>query len=131
MAFWQRLLRGVDATVAVTGELDEPTRTATEEWQRGAGVEVTGEPDAATWKAAAEALAFLAVDRPAPRPELAEGDRGRHVAYLQRRLNARRLTVTINGVFDHRVRRAVASFQASAGLEPSGVADSATWSALD
>lgn len=131
VAFWQRLLRGVDATVAVTGELDEATRTATEEWQRGAGVEVTGKPDAVTWKAAAEALAFLAADRPAARPELAEKDRGRHVAYLQRRLNAHRHTVTIHGVFDARTRRAVVAFQQDAGLPTSGVVDQATWAELE
>lgn len=131
LAFWQALLVSFDATVAVTGEMDEATETATAEWQRAAGVKATGKPDAATWKAAAAALDFLAADGPEARPELAESDRGRDVAYLQRRLNAHRNTVEINGVFDHRVRRAVAAFQASAGLEPSGVADSATWSALD
>jgi peptidoglycan hydrolase-like protein with peptidoglycan-binding domain len=131
VAFWQALLVSFDATVAVTGEMDEATETATAEWQRAAGVKATGKPDAATWKAAAAALDFLAADGPEARPELAEGDRGRDVAYLQRRLNAHRNTVEINGVFDQRVVRAVKAFQSANGLDPTGVVEAGTWLALE
>lgn len=131
LALWQQLLVSFDVTVAVTGEMDDGTRTATAEWQRGAGVKITGKPDAATWRAAARALAYIEADKPPPRPELAEGDRGKDVAYLQRRLNAHRLTVTINGLFDHHTRRAVERLQAGAALELTGVVDAATWSAVE
>lgn len=130
LAFWQRLLRTFDATVAVTGEMDEATRTATEEWQRGADVEVTGRPDAATWAAAADALAYIEGDEPEARAELAEGDRGRDVAYLQRRLNAHGFGLAINGVYDRRTRQAVERFQAGAGVDVHGVVDAGTWRAL-
>lgn len=130
LAFWQRLLRSFDATVAVTGKMDDATRTATEEWQRGAEVEVTGQPDEATWEAAAAALAYIEGDEPEPRAELAEGDRGRDVAYLQRRLNAYGHGLAINGVYDRRTRQAVERFQASSGVEVHGVVDAATWRAL-
>jgi len=39
-------------------------------------------------------------------------------------------TVPIDGIFDTVTRDALISFQQSAGLEPTGVADKATWDAL-
>jgi serine-type D-Ala-D-Ala carboxypeptidase (penicillin-binding protein 5/6) len=66
-------------------------------------------------------------------PALKQGDTGRAVEDLQRRLNARlepSPELDVDGDFGAGTRTALMRFQRSKGLQPSGVADAKTWEAL-
>ncbi len=67
----------------------------------------------------------------APRPTLGVGSHGTQVAAVQTRLAALGYGVTRSGTFDEGTRRAVAAFQADAGLITTGAVDPATARALN
>jgi peptidoglycan hydrolase-like protein with peptidoglycan-binding domain len=79
-------------------------------------------------QAAAAAVALEAAER----PTLAVGKAspGADVRQLQLLLAARGVDVRVDGSYDKDTAKAVTEFQGSAGLEPTGVVDTATWSAL-
>ncbi len=69
--------------------------------------------------------------KPAPRPILRLGDKGRHVADLQRLLGARGHRLIVDGDFGPRTDNAVRAYQTGARLTADGIAGPKTWAALE
>ena len=96
---------------------------------------------AALLVAGAIAGAAVAQDTPATTPDtttsarpavLGQGDKGDAVLEAQVKLDRAHFSPgEIDGAFGSNVARAVAAFQQSRGLDPSGRLDAATWAALD
>ena len=65
-------------------------------------------------------------------PELCAGDGGEWVLYLQQSLNHhyRQQVIAESGEFDAALDGVVRHFQAQQGIDPTGIADAATWQAL-
>ncbi len=63
-------------------------------------------------------------------PVQSVGDRGSDVTTLQHLLRARGQSTAVTGIFSSATRQALSAFQASAGLNQSGVANVATWQGL-
>ncbi len=65
-------------------------------------------------------------------PELRAGDGGEWVLYLQQSLNHhyQQQVIAETGEFDAALDGVVRHFQAQQGLDPTGIADAATWQAL-
>ena len=112
------------------GVFGDATQKAVESFQMVNGLEATGVADGAT-------LMRLMADAPITWPaylaemSAAEGDSGLNVYVLQKKL--RQLGYfqgECTGGFGALTRRAVARFQSENGLEPTGMADAAMWSAL-
>lgn len=83
----------------------------------------------------AEALKMTAPDpvatpKPAAMPTLYPGDRGDAVKALQRALNARGRTLSIDGHFGPLTLAAVRAFQEQRGLTADGIVGAKTWAAL-
>ena len=132
--------------VPVDGVYGSRTTTAVREFQRGAGLPITGVVDRATWDAiylayleivAANALATPIQGYQNPSLSLGVGDRGDGVAFLQimlRRLAMRYQNIPaepiISGLYTPATARAVAAMQGIAGLEETGQTDKATWNAI-
>lgn len=127
--WWQSLLRGIDATLAVSGQFDSRTRQATEEFQRRVSLPPDGIVDAPTRRAMDDLLVWLAA-LPEPRPTMSYGDRGDQARYAQRRLNTHGAAVAVDGVFGGRMVSAVKGFQRRNGLVADGVIGPATWARL-
>jgi hypothetical protein len=64
------------------------------------------------------------------RPVLRPGDRGEWVMLLQDQLSAGDTSLAADGIFGPATEAAVRALQESSGLEPTGVVDASTWSAL-
>lgn len=65
-------------------------------------------------------------------PTLRRGDRGDEVARLQQLLTDQRYWLgSVDGIFGVRTEHAVVAFQKVAGLERTGVVDTATWDAVE
>jgi hypothetical protein len=65
-----------------------------------------------------------------PRPTLRRGDKGEAVRELQRALNAKGASLTIDGDFGQRTTNAVEVFQRQRNLKPDGIVGPLTWGAL-
>lgn len=72
----------------------------------------------------------LATPKPAAMPTLYPGDRGDAVKALQRALNARGRTLSIDGHFGPLTLAAVRAFQEQRGLTVDGIVGPKTWAAL-
>jgi hypothetical protein len=83
-------------------------------------------------RSVAQAAAAAAALEAAQLPTLGVGEasKGADVRRLQMLLAVRGVDVRVDGRYDKDTAKAVAEFQGSAGLEPTGVVDTATWSAL-
>ena len=78
---------------------------------------------------AAAAAAALEAAEP-PTLEVGKASPGADVRRLQMLLALRGVDVRVDGEYDKDTAKAVTEFQGSAGLKPTGVVDSTTWSAL-
>jgi peptidoglycan hydrolase-like protein with peptidoglycan-binding domain len=123
----QRALRRTpNTTLEVDGSFGPLTQTATEEFQKQAGLPVTGVVDAATWQA---------LPNGNPMPVLQEGSSGPAVQALQTVLtnSAPGLwNVTpqgTDGTFGPNTAASVRAFQTWARLSPNGVVGQSTWDA--
>ena len=115
-------------------QLDETTRQALRSFQLANGLEVTGEPDAATlqliergsWITCHEYLVDLAGEY-VDLPILQQGSSGESVAAMQRALKSLGyFSGTCDGVFGEASMAAVRRFQLANGLAQTGVADRST-----
>ena len=89
------------------------------------------EADPQGWQAIADPLQPLAGFVPqAGYPPLARGAKGDEVVWAQEELAAGGHPVPVTGSYDVATEQAVAAFQASAGLGPTGKLDDPTWQAL-
>lgn len=69
--------------------------------------------------------------KPDPRPTLRLGNKGRHVADLQRLLGGRGHRLLADGDFGPRTDNAVRAYQTGARLAPDGIVGPKTWAALE
>ena len=115
-------------------QLDETTRQALRSFQLANGLEVTGEPDAATlrlieqggWITCHEYLVDLAGEY-VDLPILQQGSSGESVAAMQRALKSLGyFSGECDGVFGEASMAAVRRFQLANGLAQTGVADRST-----
>ncbi|MGN9909226.1 peptidoglycan-binding domain-containing protein [Phytohabitans sp. LJ34] len=123
----QRALRRTpNTTLVVDGSFGPATETATREFQKQAGLPVTGVVDAATW---------AALPTGNPMPVLSEGSSGPAVKSLQQVLTsgAAGLWETtpggVDGMFGPGTGKSVRAFQLWAGLPADGVVGQKTWDA--
>ena len=148
----QRYLRQLAYTspdigqVPVDGIFDTATRDALQNYQRMAGLPVTGVADRTTWERLyADYLASLARNAPPtpislyPRNPLGGfldvGSVGIDVAVLQYMLGELTLLYpitppTLTGTYDAATADAVRDMQGFLGLTPNGLADILTWNAI-
>lgn len=139
-----------DAGITVRGGVDgvfgSGTQAAVRDFQRRAGLPVTGEVDSATHAAMITASGrategdnsadvddeVAATPRPAAVIVVARGDRGDEVVAVQEALIFAGVTVPggADGVFGTATQNAVKQFQTNRGLPITGVVDTTTWEAL-
>ena len=126
--------------VPVTGTWNESTERAVRAFQQKRRLPVTGICGRETWDALAECCAGEE-ERCAPvllevrDPDLSPGDEGDGVTLLQLVLRGLEGAYPLDGVtatgrYGPETERAVAAFQRTAGLSPTGRADRSTWRAL-
>ena len=118
----QRRLRAAGQDLRADGKFGPATTAALERFQREHGLEPSGTLDAETDAALTDA---------ARAPRVAEGDSGAAARRLQEALRRRGARLSADGQFGPKSVAALKSFQRESGLEPTGVADAATWEALD
>jgi peptidoglycan hydrolase-like protein with peptidoglycan-binding domain len=63
-------------------------------------------------------------------PILREGDSGAAVSELQQLLNAKGISIAVDGVFGSTTRAAVVQFQKQSGIPTDGIVGPQTWQAL-
>jgi peptidoglycan hydrolase-like protein with peptidoglycan-binding domain len=113
--------------LAQDGLYGPKTTQATKDIQEKFGLAQTGRYDAQTRETLARRLSPSATAMDALKP----GSHGPEVRELQKDLSARGLNVSRDGIYGAKTRSALAEFQKSRGLEPTGFMDAKTRSALD
>ncbi|MEZ6188589.1 MAG: peptidoglycan-binding protein [Planctomycetota bacterium] len=114
----QTRLNAHGAGLTVDGAFGAQTERALRAFQRGAGIEASGVLDPPT-QAALNGGGVLS-----------RGASGPEVERLQRQLNAKGASLTVDGRFGPRTEAALIAFQTGAGLPGSGRLDAATEAAL-
>jgi peptidoglycan hydrolase-like protein with peptidoglycan-binding domain len=110
----QYLLTHHGHAVTADGVFGSATTTAVRAFQSAKGLAVDGIVGPATWAALV--------------PQISQGASGPAVRALQVELNEkRRLSLSVNGVFDAAVTTAVRDFQSHAGIGVDGVVGPTTW----
>jgi len=124
----QRALRRTpNLTLEVDGDFGSLTQTATKEFQKQAGLPVTGVVDEATWQALPTGL---------PMPVLQRGSKGEVVHNLQTILTMGAFDLWkttpqgTDGDFGSNTEASVRAFQTWARIKVDGVVGSQTWNAL-
>jgi len=124
-------LQASAAPLTEDGKFGPLTEAAVRTFQGSNGLEVTGQPDAATKTAVDTAFAALS---PPVRVQVALGSTGLDVGFAQQKLNAAGATprLAINGVFDNTMLGAVIAYEIVAVHRfPQGIVDATVWAALD
>jgi peptidoglycan hydrolase-like protein with peptidoglycan-binding domain len=123
----QRALRRTpDTTLVVDGRFGPATEAAAKEFQKAAGLPVTGVVDAATWSALPDG---------GPMPTLRQGSKGEAVRNLQQVLTLgaaglwRTTPQGTDGHFGANTEASVRAFQDWAGLPVDGIVGQQTWTA--
>ena len=119
----QRALNARGASLSADGRFGRLTEAALRRFQASEGLPETGRVDAAT--AARLSGSSVPAARP-PQSELARGSSGVAVEQLQRALNARGASLSVDGEFGRLTEAALRRFQAGVGLPESGRLDDAT-----
>jgi peptidoglycan hydrolase-like protein with peptidoglycan-binding domain len=124
----QRALRRTpNLTLDVDGEFGPLTETATKDFQKQAGLPVTGVVDEATWQALPTGL---------PMPVLKKGAKGDVVRNLQTVLTMGAFDLWkttpqgVDGEFGSNTDASVRAFQAWARIQVDGIVGANTWNAL-
>jgi len=124
----QRALRRTpDPALQVDGEFGPLTEAATKEFQKDAGLAVTGVVDRATWNA---------LPSGDPMPTLSKGSTGDVVRSLQEILTKgayglwETIPKGIDGDFGSNTSKSVIAFQTWAGVKADGVVGQQTWDAV-
>ena len=114
------------------GEFGPMTRAAVSKWQKRKGLEATGAVDGKTWEALPRDVRQQACSQQVRGSgaavscaTLGKGAQGPAVEVLQRAVKTE-----VDGAFGPMTEAAVRKAQRSAKLDPTGVADQATWAAL-
>ena len=114
-------------TGSADGKFGYGTRSAVRAFQAASGLTADGEAGEQTLKAITAAISAISAAT-----TLQEGSRGDAVKALQQKLiSLGKLTGSADGIYGSSTKAAVRSFQQSAGLTVTGIADSATISAID
>lgn len=131
--------------VVPDGIFDAKTRKAVGDYQKFAGLPMSGVVDRETWDSMFDAYTKSLFKRSRPYPlypfpetdgyTLSPGEVSDIVLIVQILLNTLSahhdgITVTPNGVYDTQTRRAVEEFQRTAGIDVTGLVDKATWNHL-
>ncbi|MFE3113999.1 peptidoglycan-binding protein [Kitasatospora indigofera] len=127
----QNLLDTHGASIVVTGDFGPTTTVAVKGFQSAVGLTVDGQAGAAT-KSALYASPAAAVRLTSPHCAVVvrQGERDGCVTELQRRLNGRGASLTVDGDFGPATLAAVKSFQSANGLGADGLVGPATKAGL-
>ncbi|WP_347548445.1 peptidoglycan-binding protein [Pseudalkalibacillus hwajinpoensis] len=113
----------------VDGIYGQITQNAVKEFQRDAGLSVTGKADAATISALSGSVSSS--NSSSTSSDISIGMRGSAVTDLQTKLKAKGYyNYNVDGIFGQITKKAVQEFQKAAGLSQTGVADNNTLSVL-
>jgi peptidoglycan hydrolase-like protein with peptidoglycan-binding domain len=132
--------------VEIDGIFGPQTRSAVEDFQRDAGLRVTGSVDRTTgellyrryviYRDSLPEDYFPVTTKPYPGAPLRQGSRGEDVALLQGWLNrigevnGALPRLTVDGIYGARTAEAVRMWQRIAGLDPTGATASYTWESI-
>ncbi|MFC9331838.1 peptidoglycan-binding protein [Kitasatospora sp. NPDC057015] len=127
----QNLLDGHGASIVVDGDFGPTTATAVKGFQSAVGLTVDGRVGAATKTALyASPTAAVRLTSPHCAVVIRQGERDGCTTELQRLLNGRGASLTVDGDFGPATLAAVRTFQSAAGLGADGLVGPATKAAL-
>ncbi|GHH80837.1 hypothetical protein GCM10018781_62130 [Kitasatospora indigofera] len=127
----QNLLDTHGASIVADGDFGPTTTVAVKGFQSAVGLTVDGQAGAATKSALyASPAAAVRLTSPHCAVMVRQGERDGCVTELQRRLNGRGASLTVDGDFGPATLAAVKSFQSANGLGPDGLVGPATKAGL-
>lgn len=118
----QSILQKNKLLMRKSGDFDESTKIAVQEFQYRKGLQVDGWVGSLTWSSLLYPTLSL--------KEKPSSENERYICKLQKLLQKERFQVKINGCFDTTTERALKKFQKRYYIEPDGICGPQTWSTL-